>query len=175
MYIDPEGIVWVGAFQNLHRIDGDEWSSYNRATVTESDFPSGFIDGLAMDKTGALWIGSSNGEICRFDPTTELCTAYFKEAEGMATGPLTGLRTDDKERVYYSTESDGISVLEGETWRQLTTSDGYLAGNQVRDLAQDGGGMVWIATENGLQRSTRAPAWSISFSRPTIAGFPMST
>lgn len=149
---DPTGTVWIGAQDALYKVVNNEWTVYDQTFVLASRFPSGALKGLAVAKDGTLWIGSDQGEVCHFDPVTVQCREFFAGIEGMAVGALTSLAIGPEGNIYFATDGGGISVYNGEQWRTLLLPNERLAGNQVRDLAQDAGGSLWIATEAGIQR-----------------------
>ena len=121
-----------------------------------SRFPAGDINGLATAGDGTLWIGSSNGEICHFDPIKVQCLDFFASADDgtktMARGRLTHLTLDSAENVYYATDGGGFSRYDGKEWHTFTLPVEPLAGNQVHSIAQTKDGSIWVATESGIQQ-----------------------
>jgi ligand-binding sensor domain-containing protein len=107
---------------------------------------------MAFAPDGALWIGSTEAEICRFDVEQGGCTEFFAGEEGMAGGPLTSLAVDAGGSVYYTTWGSGYAVYDGSGWRTQVVRDPSLIGNQVRALAAGEDGDLWAATEAGVQR-----------------------
>jgi ligand-binding sensor domain-containing protein len=170
-----DGSVWVAAGNALHRaapasgaVEERTWSTVRSTTVDGENFPTNAIVGLAAAPDGTLWLGSVTAEICRFDPERNRCVAFFDAASGretgMAPGPLTDLYLDAEGTLYYTTAGNGYSQLTGDTWQTFLLPDEPLLGNQVYDLAQDGDGVIWLATNGGVQQFIPIPA-------PSAAGF----
>ena len=154
--------VWLGGEGVLYRVQGEDWTVYDADRVQGTPFPTSLITGLAVAPDGALWLGDQAGAVCRFDPAASRCTDFFRDAPGMAAGPLTSLQIDEAGRVYYTTAGNGYSVYDGAAWRTFTKADDFLRGNAVTALAQDTDAPLWIATERGVQgfdATGRQTAW----------------
>lgn len=152
MVADATGAVWIGAQDALYKVVNNDWTVYDQTFVLASRFPAGAFTGLAVARDGTLWLGSDQGEVCHFDPVTVQCKDFFAGIEGMAVGALTSLTLAPDGNVYFATDRGGISVYNGEQWRTLLLPNERLAGNQVRDLAQDLAGSIWVVTEAGIQQ-----------------------
>ncbi|MCX6044764.1 MAG: hypothetical protein NT075_06590 [Chloroflexi bacterium] len=154
--IDKKGTVWLGARDAIYQVSGETWTVYSQLSVLASRFPTGDMNGLAIAADGTLWIGSSKGEICHFDPVNVQCLDFFSSVDdttqSMARGTLTDLMLDAAENVYYATDGSGISRYDGSSWQLLTMPDEMLMGNQVHALAQTKDGSIWVATEGGIQQ-----------------------
>lgn len=154
--IDKKGSVWLGAHDTIYKVNGDSWTVYSQLSVLASRFPTGDMNGLAIAADGTLWIGSSKGEICHFDPVNVQCLDFFTSVDdttqSMAQGTLTHLSLDAAENVYYATDGGGISRYDGSNWHALARPDELLIGNQVHALAQTKDNSIWVATEGGIQK-----------------------
>ena len=159
---DGAGAIWLTSADTLYRTDGEEWDSYD---ATGGDFPSGRLIGLDVSDNGTIWIGSDQTQLCRFDPGVEGCIGFYREQEGMAAAPLTSLTIDSDGEVYYTTAGAGISVFDGEAWRQLLIADEVAPGNSIRQVVQADDGVYWLAGNGGANRyapDTDAPVQSYS-------------
>lgn len=146
---DGAGAIWLTSGATLYRTDGEEWDSYDGGG---GDFPSGRLTGLDVGSNGAIWIGSDQTQLCRFDPGVEGCINFYWEEAGMATAPLTSLTIDGDGELYYTTAGGGISVFDGESWRQLLIENETTPGNTVRDIKQAPDGAIWLAGSGGASR-----------------------
>lgn len=146
---DGAGAIWLTSGDTLYRVDGEEWDSYN---ATSGDFPSGRLTGLDVSSNGAIWIGSDQTQLCRFDPGVEGCIGFYREQPGMAAAPLTSLTVDGEGEVYYTTAGGGISVYNGEEWRQLLLEEEVTPGNTIRQIVQGDDGAIWLAGNGGASR-----------------------
>ena len=149
--VAEDGVVWLGGEGALYRVQDEEWTVFAAGDV-EGDFPSELITGMAVAPDGSLWLGSSEAEICRFDVAEERCVDFFVGDDGMAPGPLTNLAVDAGGSLYYTTAGNGYALYDGRTWRTLAVRQPSLIGNRVKALAIDAEGLLWAATEAGVQQ-----------------------
>ena len=131
---DGDEAVWLATAGDLYRTDGEEWTTFSSATVTDSEFPNGSITGLAVASDGAVWVGSDQTQVCRFDPAAGACVEFFSNEDGMAIAPLTSLRLDQEDNIYYTTAGAGISKYDGEEWTLRFIEDEAVAGNRMPRL-----------------------------------------
>lgn len=150
MTSEANGIVWLGAGNKVYRIVGDAWTIYSDTYVLASAFPTGAITALVVAAEGTLWIGSDKGELCLFDPTVVTCRAFFTREDLTSNSGVTGLALDEQKRLYVALAQDGVRVYDGKEWQPYQAPAEWLAANQVRALAQDGLGFLWLATDAGL-------------------------
>lgn len=148
--LDGSGAVWLTSGDTLYRINTADWDAYNGAG--RGAFPNGRLTGLDVGSDGAIWLGSDQGQLCRFDPGIEGCVAFFSGEEGMSNAPLTGLTINSDGEVFYTTAGGGISYFNGDEWRTLAIVTEPVPGNMVRDLAADDTGGVWVAASGGAGR-----------------------
>ncbi len=148
---DGAGAIWLTGADTLYRTDGEEWDSYD---ASGGDFPSGRLTGLDVSENGTIWIGSDQTQLCRFDPGVEGCIGFYHEQEGMAAAPLTSLTIDSDGEVYYTTSGGGISVFDGEAWRQLLITEEVVPSNIIRQIVQATDGEYWLAANGGASRFT---------------------
>jgi ligand-binding sensor domain-containing protein len=149
--VDGNGVVWLGAQDALYRVDGENWSIYDQREVLSSRFPAGALNGLAAAADGTLWIGSSRGEVCHFDPVRIQCLDFFAGQPGMVSGELTSLSIGADGAIYYTTAGGGVSMYTNRRWRAFVVPNQPLAGNEIHSLAQTSDGNLWVATERGIQ------------------------
>ncbi len=150
--VDRSGQVWMATSDGLVRGNGNGfWQQYDRNNSV--DFLIEDVRDTAVTDDGTLWIGSRDGEICLFDPTTASCQTYYYREPGM-TNDVYALVADDTGNVFYGRrygEGEGISMLQNGSWQQLVV-DEPLASNELYDVVQDSEGFIWVATDNGAHR-----------------------
>ncbi len=152
MVSDAAGAVWLGTRDKVYKIAGEAWTIYSPSYVLASNFPTGEITSLAFTKDGSLWIGSEQGQLCKFDPVIINCEPFFAGIDSGIQSPIRSLALDNLERLYVATAKDGVRLYDGEDWRAFTVADDRLASNQIQALAQDQWGYLWLATDVGLQQ-----------------------
>lgn len=152
MVSDAAGAVWLGTRDKVYKIAGEEWTIYSPSYVLASNFPHGEITSLAFTNDGALWIGSDQGQLCKFDPIIINCDPFFAETDSGIHSAVTGLTLDNLGRLYVATAGDGVRLYDGEDWRTFVVAEDRLVSNRVRAITQDQLGYLWLATDGGLQQ-----------------------
>jgi diguanylate cyclase (GGDEF)-like protein len=119
------------------------------------------LTALLPTPDGALWIGTWAG-VARLDPRTMAVSRMPKEAPGQVgipAGYASCLLRDDAGRLWVGVLGAGIRLLEwpagggSPAVRRVTTKEG-LPHNGVDALVQDGQGVVWASTDDGIARIT---------------------
>lgn len=149
--VTQDGAVWLGAQDALYKVQEDDWTVYDARAVLASQFPSGALNGLAAGEDGSLWIGSSRGEVCHFDPVRVQCQEFYSGEPGMVAGELTSLSIGADGAIYYTTAGGGVSMYSGGRWQAFVIPDEPLFGNEIHSLAEAADGSIWVATEHGIQ------------------------
>jgi len=149
LFLDREGIVWVGHDNGLTKLAPTRFSGYNR----DSGLLADFVRTLAQDRAGRLWLGSRVGvqvvplgadgpalddsfTLTRADglPNDRIYAIEFPPAGGALLATNGG--------VVHWRENDGVS-------RVYTALDG-LASDQVRSLRRDSLDRIWVGTVSGV-------------------------
>jgi ligand-binding sensor domain-containing protein/serine phosphatase RsbU (regulator of sigma subunit) len=75
IYVDGQGILWIGTFGGgLNRFD-PETEKFEHFTEQNSDLPNNVIYGVLGDDSGNIWTSSNRG-LSRFDPLTRTFSNY---------------------------------------------------------------------------------------------------
>ena len=141
-----DGSVWVATSGGLVNFQNGSMNVFTRDTV--EGLPSS-LDALAIAPDGTIWAASNYSDICQFDPAQKTCTYTY---EGNTDHYLVDITTGDSGDVYYATYGGGIWAYNGSEWRNLFIQEDQLAGNFVEAFAEDSNGMMWVATDKGVQR-----------------------
>ena len=133
------------------------------APVTAKD-AGDFITAMCEGSDGALWVGTEDHGVLRHAPAAPSPQAddssspwtQFMELGGSGGGlpdpHCYALCVDRLGRVWAGRQHSGVSVFNGESWRNYGVLDGPL-GERVFDIEDDPvSGDVWIASSRGLAR-----------------------
>ena len=128
----PEGI---GA-QTAPQYTLDRWN-------VEDGLPNNALSHITQSRDGYLWIATWAGTV-RFDGVR-----FTPIAEDLPNDHARVLFEDRDGAMWIGVSGAGLVRWRDGRFETLTTAEG-LAGHDVRALAQDSEGRIWVATENGI-------------------------
>jgi hypothetical protein len=119
-----------------------------------------YIVSLLTTPNGDVWAGSEDDGVCRYSPVTKTWTNY-KTRDGLGDDSGYALACDGLGRIWAGHLNHGVSVFNGQAWRNYGLTDGPL-GSRIFGIAVSPiDGDVWIATDAGLTRySVKGDSWS---------------
>jgi ligand-binding sensor domain-containing protein len=136
---------------------------YNGSTFTAITTANGLLSNrirsIAVDGGQQKWVGTAEG-ISVLNASNVHAADHehiFILPPPDELNPITDMLVDAHGRIWagvyvdYLVTEGGISVYANGAWSQYEESDG-LAGPNVRRLAEDGAGSIWVATSTGLTR-----------------------
>jgi ligand-binding sensor domain-containing protein/signal transduction histidine kinase len=140
IYEDPQGRIWMGtADSGLFYWENGRLSAFPDQTLRKI-----VISAIAVDHTGNIWVGTSQG-LRRYDPS-------FQERSlgGFSPQPR-ALLVDRHGAVWIGTGSEGLFRYQESRFTRLRKQDG-LASDRVTSLAESDDGSLWVGTEDGLSQ-----------------------
>jgi ligand-binding sensor domain-containing protein len=169
------GEIWLGTERGVWWLAADGSARLGPWQIP-SPLPGSEVTGLALGEDGRVWIGTSDG-LAYVDAggETEMATStrvlalaaapsgeiWLSAADGLyrltasgvpelrADQPLALLAFDAADTLYGCTAAGGLVRLAGNTLEPVADLLA-LAGAAPKDLAVDGQGQIWFATELGL-------------------------
>ena len=145
-----EGRLWAGTDNGLWRRVDDRWFRVRLPADSESSK----VTALWQNSVGRLWVGTDLG-VYGFDPKTEewseeLLPIYDERNNRSAVTALTG---DLDGNIWAGSSGGGARKFlnDGEITIDVSrTSGGGLTTPQIRDIAVDEHGSIWLGTSLGL-------------------------
>jgi streptogramin lyase len=129
------------------------------ATIRE---PGDFVVALANDPGGYVWIGTEDNGVWRYDPKAEVPKHIkkFSTKDGLGDDNAYAIAVDKLGRVWVGHLNHGVSVFNGEKWKNYDVLDGPI-GERIFAIATcPTDGDVWMATSCGLTRySLKKETW----------------
>lgn len=138
---------------DLKALDDSPESFVWRAWHTDDGLPHHSVTALAQCHDGYLWIGTPAG-LARFDGV-KFKIYTRSNTPGLANDRITCLHQDRNRILWIGTEGDGLYGYHAGVWKHYTRNDG-LSHNQVRAIASNWPGELWVGTDYGLNRITDA-------------------
>lgn len=157
MAIDSKNNVWLGTGEGLVKYDGTTWTNIDRSNTGLQA-----ITGLALTATDKLYI---TGQVA-YGPKQELFKggglAFFNgqgwttfttaTSAGMPDDSLENLMVDNNNHLWAipGRGDAGVAKFDGKNWKIFNTSNTTMLTNNVRGIATNASGKVWLATTKGV-------------------------
>lgn len=118
-----------------------------------------FVMALAQDQSGALWIGTEDEGVWRYNDKAPEAKRWtqFTTKDGLGDDNAYAIACDKQNRIWIGHLNHGVSVYNGQSWKNYDVLDGPL-GERIFDIAiAPNDGSVWMATSAGLTRYQETP------------------
>jgi len=156
---DDEQNIWVGIYgSGINRIDRDsgEIFKYSSSLNDSSSLSNSIVNTIIKDSSGRIWTGTNNG-FCQYLPDSDNFRRFYnpEAPDQPAENIFYRIFEADDRRLWLGTYNSGIFIYTPETgafehYKHTFGNPESLSNNLIRDIIQDRGGRIWIATNNGL-------------------------
>jgi ligand-binding sensor domain-containing protein len=173
LYLDTQGHLWAGTWGGAAVYDGSSWERLTSADGLLDDM----VNVILEDRYGGMWFGSylaPRGGLSRlYQGTWE----YFSTEKGLPHNNIVALLETQAGHVWVGTglvDHGGAAELalqdagKYSIVASLTKADG-LAGEKVRSLYQDPGGVLWFGSEYDGLAIQMAGCWLLLNVRDGLA------
>jgi hypothetical protein len=143
MAIDSANTKWMGTYKGLVSFDGLGWDIY---TPNNSAIPYGNINCMAFDAQGVLWLGIGS-KLVSFSNGN-----WFTELEYISD--LTSIAIDSQNVKWIGIDHEyfgGLLRYNGFNIFIYNEENSGLPGRQVKQVACDALGMLWVASRNEFE------------------------
>ena len=151
---DIYGFIWAGTFNyGVFRID-PESGRYSRITEKEGLINNNVL-GISFHND-TLWLATLGGAtelILSQDATTVYSSVRsFNKENGLVSNYIYSVYEDNRDRIWFATDGDGISVLEKGKFTTFGKENGF-GDDVIYSITGDHYGNIWIATaSDGIYR-----------------------
>jgi ligand-binding sensor domain-containing protein len=157
---DSRGFIWLGTEAGLNRYDGRSVTVYRRDLHNTGSLTSDFVQGLAEDPSGDLWVATEGGGLVRWERATDRFVRYgagLDKGDGPGSAQLRTVYLDRKGVLWVGTKDAGLARRDPKSgrWQRFTHSEedpSSLCDDGVYAIFEDGAGRLWIGTNAGLAR-----------------------
>lgn len=162
---DRSNVLWVGTYrQGLCKTDLKQrrFALYEHIPFDTNSLRQNNVRSVLEDRSGAVWIGTADSGLHRYDLAQHRMNRYALP-----------------EKHFYKTSASGADKRTALTSAALTSAaltKPYLQGNDIRTLAQDRLGNVWIGSRSdGLTRYDARTGRLTTYLRDTLHAHRLSS
>ena len=152
LFIDRDGIIWVGTLGGTCRFDGETFTLVD-LPETEPDDTRGVTSGhivhsIRQDQAGKMWFASNEGAfILDGDQLDQLSVQ-----DGLSHRVLNDVLEDQNGNFWFTTHHAGVCRWDGESFVKIGKEEG-VEGSESWSLYEDYQGNIWFPIENqGIYR-----------------------
>lgn len=157
---DSQGFVWLGTEDGLVRFDGHEVHRYAYSALDPQSLAGNFVNAIAQDSSGDLWIGIKGAGVARWERRTDRFIAYRHDpadAHSLSSDAVRTVLVDAQGYIWVGTLDAGLNRLDPRSgratrFRHEETRADSLSDDQVQTLLQDSSGQIFAGTHAGLDR-----------------------
>ena len=167
IFEDKAGAIWTSSIEGLCKFDRSTEKFTRYKPSPGAIFSNPNISSINEDTDGMMWVGSTTGELCRFDKKTGkfLEGSFDLRLPGDSAANLGIINCIYKDRsgILWVGNSTGLHALKltGAKAGQLSSvsithyrhdrfNRNSISSNLVRAVFEDMAGVIWVATDNGL-------------------------
>lgn len=160
-----EGLLWVGTTNGLNMLSArsGQFQLYLGDSRGQGEPASEAVWSVHQYQPGVVWAGTFSGALYQLrlsDGRTRTYT-YREKASDAKNSPIYALWGSREGGLWVGTFGDGLHYLPGERdsalhFRYRTDASNGISSNNILSLYEDANGILWIGTNNGLNRYDRA-------------------
>ncbi len=162
---DRKGFVWIGTVNGLERYDGYTVKDYRNVPGDPGSLPANSVMCLLVDRTGRLWVGTTESGLCLYDPSRDRFLNFLNRSDdsfGQRLRYIHAILEDGSGSIWVGTESEGVARLQvpvqagPEALDKLvrdSRSEIYALGtprNTAFDICERKDGKIIVASDSGL-------------------------
>lgn len=154
---DSRGFMWFGTEDGLNKYDGYKFTVYKNDPERKNSLSNNFINDIAEDANGDIWIATWGGGLNKFDRRKDTFTHYLhdpKNPTSISDNFLNNVEIDRSGNIWVTADAGGVNILDKSKNRFIKFSD-----TQIRDgrlgrayptiLYCDKEDRMWIGTLGG--------------------------
>ncbi|HAD96573.1 MAG TPA: hypothetical protein DCG19_04150 [Cryomorphaceae bacterium] len=150
LFADSDSLLWIGTDgQGLAVWDGDTFRFFD----VNDGLAGNWVKCIREDSRGQIWAASAGGGISRITKTNKpdsLVIVKYTTRNGLESNRVIYLHIDKEDRVWFASQTSGIGYIAHDSIiRHFSVPEG-LASHDVRSLAEDSLGTLWIGSTAGL-------------------------
>src|SRR5205809_4843654 len=148
---DEQGFLWLATQSGLYKYDGYQYTSYHNEPLNPNSLAADYIECLAIDKAGYIWVGTRVG-VDRLDPATGIFTHFAHNSKlGSLISDTVNVIIQDHEGTIWIGTYEGLDKFDNKTnsfihYRNKVNDPSSLSCNMVKSIYEDKHGTIWVGT-----------------------------
>jgi len=160
---DGEAVLWIGTSFGLNKMDIAE-QKFKYYPHTKKAYPHGYVEVMAVDSIGYVWIGCTEGGLYKFNPWTETFTNYQHDPgnpNSISDNGISALWFDNSGSLWVGTRKGGLNKFDSKNERFIhflhdPNNPHSLSEKYVSGIYEDRAGNFWVGTAfSGLNKLNR--------------------
>lgn len=142
--VDATGMIWFGTDGGLTGFDGTNWTIYN---PLNSGIQTSAVRNILIDAQDTMWMGSYL--LNQFDGSN--WKVFSSANSGLCNDIVLDVLDACNDSIWVGTRDSGLCVFDrGSAWHSHHAGNSPISSNRVDEILVDDGGLMWLATWNGL-------------------------
>ena len=159
--VDTSGGVWVATWGGGLSYFDPKRERFTAFTPKTSNIPDESFFSVHVDRTGAVWGGSFRQGLVHYDRARNRFSRYAMAAAGQSESLIRDIGETRNGELLVATEGGGLVIFDPRTgtktrYDAATKGDAALASSTVEMAVETEPGVIWIATNSGLDRLDRS-------------------
>ena len=151
LLVDHNGTLWVGTAEGLNR---STRRLHSLCVPLDAAARHADILELVEDADGALWVGTDNAGLHRFDPTNGKFTRQYRydasRHDALSDNRVNSVHLNSSGTMWVGTQNGLCRFNRGTDTFNVYTRRHGLPGNAVACVLEDAHGELWMSTNNGV-------------------------
>jgi signal transduction histidine kinase/ligand-binding sensor domain-containing protein len=153
---DSDGFMWFGSEDGLNKYDGENFTIYRNDPDNPNSLGDNWISAVHEDHLGALWIGTLNGGLDRYDRELNRFSHFThdpNDPQSLSNNEVTTIYEDSGGVLWFGTRG-GLDRFDRETGKfthyQHNPNDPQsVSAGAVLSICETQNGTLWVGTEGG--------------------------
>jgi two-component system sensor histidine kinase ChiS len=153
---DDKELFWIGTHMGLSKFD-TESEKFTLFSHTDKGYPYSYIEAMAVDSAGKVWIGSSGDGLHRFDPETGKYTSYRHDPDipgSISDNQISSLYWHKSGILWIGTVKGGLNRFDPKnnrfiSYRADPANKYAVSSDWITSIYEDRRGTFWLTTAYG--------------------------
>lgn len=148
---NTDEIIYIGTQNGLIICQNGTYNQYTHNISNDGSLSANSVNSILIDKSGLIWIGTSNGGINIIDKQRHRFKTLKNTPYGYKTlKNIYGVLQDSKGRIWVSTHEYGITIIDSNSYVALrnNSNENNLTKNLNGTILEIKPGTYWVATWN---------------------------